>query len=129
MENLFEKLLHTAANGFSCRGIVFRLYYYTTKNSNMKHVTKQNFFKTLVTLIALFIFQAVVYAQDSTGAGSATSETTTTTTTSSTWYTQPWIWIVGGVLLLLVIIAMMRGNSSTTTERTTVIRNTSDRES
>ncbi len=75
------------------------------------------YLKQSVLFIILAMFQAIVWAQDTTTSAVSTT-TSTSTSTEQTWYTQPWVWIVGAAALLLLIVALVRGNNSGDAGRT-----------
>ena len=86
----------------------------------------QNFsFKGLYLLIATVLFNAALFAQDSTS--TAITTTSSQTTTDRTWYMEPWAWVVGGVIVVLIIVALTRSGGSSSTDRVTVTK-TVDRE-
>jgi hypothetical protein len=89
----------------------------------MKQLTSGLTYKTIGTLIMLFVIQAICWAQESggssgggsgsSGGGSESSGSVThsTTTTTSNWYAQPWVWVIGAIALILLLVALLRGNS------------------
>ncbi|MBA4139898.1 MAG: hypothetical protein H0X70_05250 [Segetibacter sp.] len=84
----------------------------------MKQLTSGLTYKTIGTLIMLFVIQAICWAQESGGSGSSGggesssgSVTHSTTTTTSNWYAQPWVWVIGAIALILLLVALLRGNS------------------
>lgn len=106
----------------------------------MKHLNKQFTLQGLLTLMMLFLMQAVLFAQDQgggTGGGSGGGSgeggggvNVNITEKGGDWYTQPWVWIVGVALFVLLLIALLRGNSdsrttSGRTDRVTVTKQTS----
>ena len=80
----------------------------------MKQLIQTGFKGFFLLLVASF-YQAVVLAQDSTG---ATRTTTSTSTETTTWYTEPWVWVVGGAVFILLIVALVRGSGSSNTGST-----------
>jgi hypothetical protein len=104
----------------------------------MKQLTSGSTYKTIGTLIMLFVIQAICWAQESgssgggsgtggSGGGESSSVTHTTQTTTSNWYAQPWVWVIGAIALILLLVALLRGNSgavASRTDRVTVTKTT-----
>lgn len=85
----------------------------------MKHLSKGNLLKSIVTFFTLIFIRALSIAQDASGSKDVTTHTTTTTTT---WYAQPWVWIVAGAIFILLLVALVRGggrNDKVTVTKTT----------
>lgn len=84
----------------------------------MKDVVKIRY-KALLLLLAVSLYQTILFAQDTTK-----TKITTTSTVTNEWYTEPWVWVVGGVVFILLLVALVRGNSSksTNTDRVTVTK-------
>jgi hypothetical protein len=87
----------------------------------MKHLSKGNLLKSIVTFFTLIFIRALSIAQDASGSQNVTTHTTTTTTS---WYAQPWVWIVAGAIFILLLVALTRGGGRN--DKVTVTKTTSD---
>lgn len=87
----------------------------------MKHLSKGNLLKSIVTFFTLIFIRALSIAQDASGSKDVTTHTTTTTTT---WYAQPWVWIVAGAIFILLLVALTRGGGRN--DKVTVTKTTTD---
>ena len=104
----------------------------------MKQLTSGLTYKTIGTLIMLFVIQAISLAQESGGSGGSGSSsgggsvvTHSSETTTSNWYAQPWVWVVGAIALILLLVALLRGNSggaatASRTDKVTVSKTSSN---
>ena len=78
-----------------------------------------NYLKLVCTVLAITFFQAVSFAQESTGGGSTSTTKVEITADTGNWFSDNWIWVVGVIVFIILLFALMGGGSS---RRTTVIR-------
>lgn len=79
-----------------------------------------NYLKLICTILAVTFFQAVSFAQETTGESSSTKTTKVEVTANTTnWFSDNWIWVVGVIVFIILLFALMGGSSS---RRTTVVR-------
>jgi SNF family Na+-dependent transporter len=77
-----------------------------------------NSLKLVCTVLAVTFFQAVSFAQETSGGSTSTTKVEITADTGN-WFSDNWIWVVGVIVFIILLFALMGGSSR---RRTTVIK-------
>lgn len=77
-----------------------------------------NYWKMIFTVLAVTFFQAISFAQESSGGNTSTTKVEITADTGN-WFSDNWIWVVGVIVFIILLFALMGGGSS---RRTTVVK-------
>jgi hypothetical protein len=78
-----------------------------------------NYLKLICTVLTVTFFQAMSFAQESTGGSTSTTKVEITADTGN-WFSDNWIWVVGVIVFIILLFALM--GSGGRSSRTTVVR-------
>ena len=62
--------------------------------------------KKYLALIALFLSQSLLWAQDK----KVDVSLNVNKGESSTWYAEPWVWVVGIAVFIIILVAILKGS-------------------